>query len=233
MILVILHAIMGNSVVIAGEDIELQKNLKEILFDNGYIVNVAGDGISILNLLQKTLPDLVILDFGLSNFTNRAILNEIKKKYPDVPVIVISPTNTSPETARDLQIEEGNFLTKPFTPEELLTKVKAYLKLYRDNLETKISIADLELDNKTLEITRSGKRIQLTPQEFKLLQFLISNKGKILTREMILSQIWHYSSDIETRVVDVYIGYLRKKIDKNRSKKLLHSIRGFGYVIKE
>jgi len=84
-----------------------------------------------------------------------------------------------------------------------------------------------------MEVKRNSKQIQLTPQEFKLLQYLMSNKGRILTREMILSRIWLYSSDVETRVVDVYMGYLRKKIDSDTDKKLLHSVRGFGYVIKE
>ena len=86
---------------------------------------------------------------------------------------------------------------------------------------------------KAKKVKRKGKQIQLTPQEFKLLQYLMSNKGRILTREMILSRIWLYSSDVETRVVDVYMGYLRKKVDSDNEKKLLHSVRGFGYVIKE
>ena len=94
-------------------------------------------------------------------------------------------------------------------------------------------MADLELDNQALEIKRAGKPIQLTPQEFKLLEYLMHNKDRILTREMILNRVWLYSQDIETRVVDVYMGYLRKKIDGDTKKKLLHSVRGFGYIIKE
>ena len=94
-------------------------------------------------------------------------------------------------------------------------------------------IADLSLNTKNLEVRRGEKLIQLTPQEFKLLEYLMSNKGRILTREMILNRIWLYASEVETRVVDVYMGYLRKKIDNNQSKKLLQSIRGFGYMIKE
>ena len=94
-------------------------------------------------------------------------------------------------------------------------------------------VGDLELDNKTLEVKRAQKDIQLTPQEFKLLQYLMSNKGRILTREMILNRVWSYSYDVNTRVVDVYMGYLRKKIDSEYNKKLIHSVRGFGYMIKE
>ena len=101
-------------------------------------------------------------------------------------------------------------------------------------MEEKIlKIADLELDSSTMIVKRAEKLIQLTPQEFKLLQYLMANKGQIVSRQKILSNVWEYSSDLKTRVVDVYIGYLRKKINTNSSKKLLHSIRGFGYIIKE
>ena len=96
-----------------------------------------------------------------------------------------------------------------------------------------LKIADLELHSKKFQVKRHGKLIQLTPQEFKLLQYLMSNKGKIITREIMLSRIWLYSTDIKTRVVDVYIGYLRKKVDTGFSKRLLHSVRGFGYMIKD
>ncbi len=98
---------------------------------------------------------------------------------------------------------------------------------------TELVIADLSLNVKTREVKRAGKSIKLTPQEFKLLHYLVTNTGQIITREMILQHIWQYSADIETRVVDVYMGYLRKKIDKDFPKKLLHSVRGCGYLIKE
>lgn len=99
--------------------------------------------------------------------------------------------------------------------------------------DTVLKIADLELNNNTVEVIRGGKRIKLTPKEFHLLAYLINNKGRVLTREMILTRIWNYAPKIETRVVDVYMGYLRKKIDSGFEKTLLHSVRGFGYVIKE
>ena len=124
-------------------------------------------------------------------------------------------------------------MTKPFVADEFLARIKARLRRKDGGAESVLQVADLTLNSKTLEVTRSGKMIQLTPQEFKLLQYLMNNKGRILTREMILNRIWLYSSDIETRVVDVYMGYLRKKIDSDFEKKLLHSVRGFGYVIKE
>ena len=94
-------------------------------------------------------------------------------------------------------------------------------------------IADLEIDNTKFEVKRAGKTIKLSPQEFKLLEYLIDNKNRVLSRKIILNKIWHFSINVETRVVDVYIGYLRKKIDRGFQKKLIHSVRGFGYIIKE
>ena len=123
-------------------------------------------------------------------------------------------------------------MTKPFVADEFLARIKARLRR-QGGSEEKLKVADSELDSKTLEVTRGGKPVQLTPQEFRLLQYLMHNKGRILTREMILNRIWLYSSEVETRVVDVYMGYLRKKIDNGNKKKLLHSVRGFGYVVKE
>ena len=125
-----------------------------------------------------------------------------------------------------------DYITKPFVADELLARIKT--KLRQDKLsDTTLKVGDLELDKQALEVRRGGKTIQLTPQEFKLLEYLMRNSGRLLTREMILNRVWFYSQDIETRVVDVYMGYLRKKIDNGSQKKLLHSVRGFGYMIKD
>ena len=125
-----------------------------------------------------------------------------------------------------------DYITKPFVADELLARIKT--KLRQDKLsDTTLKVGDLELDKQALEVRRGGKTIQLTPQEFKLLEYLMRNSGRLLTREMILNRVWFYSQDIETRVVDVYMGYLRKKIDNGSQKKLLHSVRCFGYMIKD
>jgi DNA-binding response OmpR family regulator len=126
-----------------------------------------------------------------------------------------------------------DYVTKPFVADELLARITARLRNQSSVKDNKLVVGDLVLDNKTFEVQRGETSIQLTPQEFKLLEYLMNNKGRILTREMILNRVWLYSPDIETRVVDVYMGYLRKKIDQDFDKKLLHSVRGFGYMIKD
>ncbi len=223
---------MTSSILVVEDDSGVQKYLRELLLDNGFSVNTASDGIQALNHIQKTEPDLVVLDLGLPNMTGEAVCMEIRKKHPQLPVIILTAKDSITDIVEGLNLGADDYVTKPFVADELLARIKARLRS-TGNSDSKLKVGDLELDNKTLEVKRDGELIQLTPQEFKLLQYLMSNKGRILTREMILNRVWLYSPDIETRVVDVYMGYLRKKIDGDNEKKLLHSVRGFGYMIKE
>jgi DNA-binding response OmpR family regulator len=125
-----------------------------------------------------------------------------------------------------------DYVTKPFSIDELMARIKTRLR-NTSGQKSSIKVGELELNTQTVQVTRSGKEIVLTPQEFRLLEYLMKNKGIVLSREMILNRIWMMSSDVDTRVVDVYMGYLRKKIDAGFNKPLLHSIRGFGYTIKD
>jgi two-component system, OmpR family, response regulator len=220
------------SILIVEDDAGVQKYLKELLLDNGYSVHIAGDGIEAIEYIQKSQPDLVILDLGLPKLTGEGVVAEIRKNYPELRIIILSAKDTLNDVVQGLSLGADDYMTKPFIADELLARIKARLKRLGNNDKT-MKIADLELNTQTMEVSRAEKEIRLTPQEFKLLQYMLNNKGQILTREMILNRIWMYSPDIETRVVDVYMGYLRKKIDKGFSKPLLHSVRGFGYVIKE
>lgn len=224
--------VMTKTILVVEDDISLQKYLKELLLDNDYCVQVASDGVQALNSIQRLPPDLVLLDLGLPNMSGEAVCSEIRKKYPEIRVVILTARDGVADIVQGLNLGADDYVTKPFVADELLARIKARLRDQGGN-DNKLTAGNLELDNKTFEVRRNGKLIQLTPQEFKLLQYLMSNKGRILTREMILNRVWLYSPDIETRVVDVYMGYLRKKIDQGYDKKLLRSVRGFGYMIKE
>lgn len=223
---------MTNTILIVEDDRGLQKYLKELLLDNGYNVHAANDGIEALDMVQKNQPDVVVLDLGLPNMSGEAVCTELRKKYPELPIIILTAKDSVSDIVQGLNLGADDYMTKPFVADEFLARIKARLRS-TGTADTQLTLLDLVLDTKTLEVKRADKSISLTPQEFKLLQYLLSNKGRILTREMILNRIWLYSSDVETRVVDVYMGYLRKKIDEGHPTKLLHSVRGFGYVIKE
>lgn len=223
---------MVYKILIVEDDKDLQESLKELFVEAGYFVTTASDGVEALRLVNSKEFDLVVLDLGLPVMSGESVCMEIRKKYPDLRIIILTARDTTPNIIEGLNLGADDYVTKPFVVDELLARVKARLR-FREGGETRLKVADLELDTKTYEVERRGKSISLTPQEFKLLQYLMVNKGRVLTRDSILNKVWIYSQDVDTRVVDVYMGYLRKKIDAAYSKKLLHSVRGFGYVIKE
>lgn len=223
---------MVNKILVVEDDLGLQKYLKELLLNNQYSVQLASEGVTALSSIEKLPPDLVVLDLGLPDISGESVVKEVRKKHPELPVIILTAKDAVSDIVEGLNLGADDYITKPFVADELLARIKARFR--RDKAtDIKLKVGNLELDEKTMEVKRENKLIQLTPQEFKLLEYLMRNKGGILTRDMILNRVWLYSQDIETRVVDVYMGYLRKKIDNGHKKKLLHSIRGFGYMIKE
>ncbi|NTU46651.1 response regulator transcription factor [Candidatus Roizmanbacteria bacterium] len=223
---------MVQTILVIEDDKGLQKYLKELLLDNGYSVLTSMDGIAGLDMLARTAPDMLVLDLNLPNMSGESVCIEVKKLYPELPILILTAKDAVADKVRGLELGADDYMTKPFIADEFLARIKARLRSH-GNVDTKLRVGDLELDTRTLEVKRNGLLISLTPQEFKLLQYLMHNQGRILTRDMILNRIWLSSPDIETRVVDVYMGYLRKKIDQGYDKKLLQSVRGFGYVIKE
>jgi DNA-binding response OmpR family regulator len=195
-------------------------------------VLAAGDGTEALKMFEKVSPDLVILDLGLPTISGESVCKEIKRLSPTTQVLVLTAKDSPADIAATLNLGADDYMAKPFEVDELLARVKARLRGSAAT-ERVLRANDLTLDTEKVEVTRNGKVIQLTPLEFRLLEYLLTNKGRVLTRDMILARVWSSSPEIETRVVDVYMGYLRKKIDKGFDVALLQSIRGFGYMIKE
>lgn len=220
------------SILIIEDDEGIRTYLKELLLDNGFNVMTAEDGITGLKIIKKSVPDLVLLDLGLPDMSGESVCQQIRKEFDDLRVIILTAKDTPHDIIQGLNLGADDYLTKPFVADILLARIHARLRRKVGD-DSKLKIADLVLDTKTLEVTRGTKKIPLTPQELKLLQYMMQNKGRILTRDMILNRLWLSSVDIETRIVDVYIGYLRKKIDKGFDQKLIRSVRGFGYMIKE
>ncbi len=222
---------MMSTILIVEDETELQAYLKESLEENGFHIQTASDGIKALNMISISQPDLVLLDLGLPNMSGESVCLEIRKKYPELKVIILSARNDTADIVKGLNLGADDYVTKPFTLEELMARIKARLRATSSNDAIK-KIADLELNQETHEVKRGKNLIELSPTEFRLLEYLLINKGKVLTRDMILNKIWSASPDIETRSVDIYVGYLRKKIDNGFEPKLIKSIRGFGYILK-
>ncbi len=219
-------------ILVVEDDKDVQQYIKELLTENGFTVKAASTGVAALAQLKKSEPDLLILDLKLPDITGESVCQEARKLYPEVPIIMLTAKDGLSDKVRGLNLGADDYITKPFVADEFIARIKARLR-NRVNDKPTVQVGDLELDTRQILVKRSGKTIHLTPQEFKLLEYLMNNKGVVLTRDMILNRIWLYSPDVESRVVDVYMGYLRKKIDTGFPKKLLHSVRGFGYTIKE
>lgn len=218
--------------LVIEDDASTKSFLENILTDQGYIVKSATKGTSGLQLLNELTPDLVLLDLELPDIHGESVCAEIKKQFPNLPVIMLTAKNSLNAKIQGFDIGADDYITKPFETEELLVRIKARLR-QKNILSNILKVGDLELDSEKIEVKRNGKIIDLTPREFELLQYLMQNSGKVISRDMILNKIWAYSFEIESRVVDVYMGYLRKKIDKKHDLKLIKSVRGFGYTIKE
>ncbi len=182
-------------------------------------------------MIEKSEPDLVILDLNLPDMQGEGVCQEIRKINPTLPIIILTAKSGVNEKVQGLNLGADDYITKPFIPEEFVARVRTRL---RDKASggTKLQVEDLELDQQKVEVKRGGKVIVLTAHEFKLLEYLMTHPGVVLSRDMILNRVWAYNFDVESRVVDVYMGYLRKKIDADYPQKLLHSVRGFGYVLK-
>lgn len=220
---------MRNSIVLVEDDENQREFLAGLLTDRGYSVRTAENGTSALKLIEKVTPDLVLLDLGLPDIGGETVFSEIKKNYPQVPIVLLTARSKSSDIVEGFKLGADDYVAKPYNDDELLARVEARLR--NKGSQAKLVVEDLELDTKNFEVKRGNKKINLTPKEFKLLEYLMSNKNQVLSREMILNRVWLYPEDIETRAVDVYIGYLRKKIDTGFGRKLINSKRGYGYSI--
>lgn len=223
---------MVKTILTIEDDAEIRTYVKQLLLDEGFSVIEAADGVKALDLIETRRPDLVILDLGLPKLSGESVCNDIRKRYPELPVIILTAKDDVSDIVKGFNLGADDYLTKPFQSEELVARVKARLRRGEEG-NTTVSVADLTLNPTTFEVKRGNTIVTLSHKEYELLHYLMVNAGRILTREMILQRIWMTADYIEPRVVDVYIGYLRKKIDAGAPKALIHTIRGFGYVIKE
>jgi DNA-binding response OmpR family regulator len=221
---------MAKSILIVEDDKNLQDYLKDLLIDRGYSTQAVGDGTKVLEIIEKTNPSLVLLDLGLPTVKGESVCKDVKEEFPEIPIIILTGKEGLNDKINAFELGADDYVTKPFASEELLARIEARLRPIAGN--NLLQVDNLTLNTSTMDVKRGNKDIKLTPQEFKLLEYLMANKGRVLSRESLLNKIWPNAYDIETRVIDVYISYLRKKIDFGQKNKLIHSIRGFGYTVK-
>lgn len=217
-------------IVIVEDNSNLVEYLEELLKTSSeYDVTSFQSGTEALKYLKANKPDLVIIDLMLGDLHGKTVTEETRKMYADLPIIILTGDSSEESIVTCLSLGADDYITKPFSSQEFLARIKAKIRnVINDNKTTSLQCQDIKLDMDKLEVYMGNKKIDLTSKEFELLHYLIQNKFRVCTRENILFAVWGYSSEVETRVVDVHIGKLRKKLE-TKNKKYINSIRGYGY----
>jgi len=220
-------------ILIVEDDKKVAAFIKKGLEEETYAVDVAYDGEEGLYLGQQNQYDLVILDLMLPVLDGLAVLSGLIDKGIDTPILLLTAKDAVEDKVLGLNKGADDYLTKPFAFSELVARVRVLLRRGKAETKTVLTIADLTLDLVSHKVKRGDEEIDLTGKEYSLLEYFMRNPGKVLTRTMIAEHVWDYNFDTFTNVIDVYINHLRKKIDRNHPKKLLHTLRGVGYVMRE
>jgi heavy metal response regulator len=219
-------------ILVIEDEQKVASFIKKGLEEEGYAVDVAADGEEGLAMGLARVHDLVILDIRLPKLDGLRVLQGLRQDNVTAAVLLLTVRATIEDKVLGLDAGADDYLTKPFAFQELLARVRALLRRRAEVEPTVLRIGDLRLDPARRTVTRGGEKIDLTPREFALLDYFMRNPGRVLTRTMIAEHVWDYSFDTSTNVIDVYVNYLRKKIDSGREPKLLHTMRGVGYVLK-
>lgn len=203
------------------------------LKQGGFAVDHCGDGEQGLFMARTTSYDAAVIDIMLPRLDGLSLVETIRKEGKRTPVLILSAKASVDDRVKGLQMGGDDYLTKPFAFSELLARVQALIRRATNVTEpTRLTVSDLTLDLLTREAARAGQHIELQSREFALLEYLMRQSGRVVTKTMILEHIWDYSFDPQTNVVDVLVHRLRSKVDKDFPKKLIHTIRGVGYVLK-
>ena len=219
-------------ILVVEDDTSLASFLKKGLEAEHYAVDIAPDGEEARWAVHESDYDLVALDLNLPKIDGLAVLRAMRLRKPSLPVLVVTGRSRIEDRVQALDAGADDCLMKPFSFSELSARVRALLRRRPEVNGLLLKIADLELNRVERTVQRSGKRIELTSKEFGLLEYLLRNAGHRLTRNMIVEHVWNLSFDTGTNVVDVYINYLRKKVDDGFTPRLIHTVRGVGYELR-
>jgi DNA-binding response OmpR family regulator len=219
-------------ILIAEDELQTLKVLVKRLEQEGFVVSSAKDGKTCLSLINTYEYDCVILDIMMPFLDGLSILQSVRAKKISTPILLLTAKTSINDRVKGLELGADDYLTKPFSIEELIARVKVLLRRESQKIVSELSIADLTINLVTREVRRNGKVIELTIKEYSLLEYLLRNKERVLTKAQIAENIWNYDFDYDSNIVEVYIKYLRRKMDENFKEKLIHNIRGIGYVLK-
>ena len=219
-------------ILVVEDEKKVLSFIKKGLEEEGYAVDTASDGETGLEMGLDGIHDVIILDINLPGKDGMHILKTLRANRISTPVLLLTAKTAVEDRVNGLDAGADDYLTKPFAFQELLARIRALLRRKTDTEAPLLKVADLTLDPARHLVLRGEKKIELTAKEFALLDYFMRNPDRVLTRTMIADHVWDYGFDSGTNVIDVYVNYLRKKIETGREQKLIHTVRGVGYVLK-
>lgn len=219
--------------LVAEDELHLQSVIKKRLIRENYSVDACQDGKEALDYLSASPYDAAILDIMLPGLSGIEVLRRIRAEGNRVPVLLLTALDGIEDRVTGLDSGADDYLVKPFAFEELLARIRVMLRRSAEHTTDQLTLSDLTVDLKSHEVSRSGRRIELSGKEFAMLEYLMRNQGRVLSREQIEQHVWSFDYEGGSNMVDVYIRYLRRKIDDDSEHKLIHTVRGAGYVMRE
>lgn len=224
---------MTAKILVIEDEAKLAHFIELELKYEGYEVKVALDGFNGLTTARETRPDLVILDWMLPGISGLEICRRLRDTQDKVPIILLTAKDEVSDRVAGLDAGADDYMVKPFSVEELLARVRAHLRRNQEDDPNQLQFADLKLNRSTREIYRGDRAIELTAKEFDLLEYLLSHPRQVLTRDRILERVWGYDFMGDSNIIEVYVRYLRLKLEANQETRLIQTVRGVGYVLRE
>jgi DNA-binding response OmpR family regulator len=224
---------MTAHILLVEDEIKLARFIKLELESEGYRVSVAHDGMSGLSLARESEPDLAILDWMLPGLTGVELCRRLRATGSKVPVILLTARDEVEDRVTGLDAGADDYVVKPFSIEELLARIRSHLRRTQTTDEDLLQFEDLSLNRRTREVFRGQRSIDLTAKEFELLQYLMSHPRQVFTRDQIIENVWGYDFLGDSNIIEVYVRYLRLKLEEKNEKRLLHTARGVGYALRE
>ena len=223
----------SKNILVVEDEQSLNKVISKRLENAGYKITSCFDGQEAINTIRKNNFDVILMDIMMPKLSGTEVLSIMKSEKIETPVLFLTAKDSVADRVAGLDLGAHDYIVKPFSFDELLARVRMILRNYPQNTSTILTFADLTLDSKTHKVTRGGKEINLSVKEFDILEYLMKYQGEVLSRERIESHVWDIDYCGLTNVIDVYIRYLRKKIDDDYETKYIHTVRGVGYVLRE
>ena len=224
---------MTSHILLIEDEVKLARFVEIELTYEGYQVSVKNDGFEGLTAARELHPDIILLDWGLPGLTGVEICRRLRSTGDKVPIILLTAKEEISDRVAGLDAGADDYVVKPFSIEELLARVRAHLRRTQEPNPDVLKFADLSLNRSTREVWRGDRSIELTAKEFDLLEYLLAHPRQVLTREQILEKVWGYDFMGDSNIIEVYIRYLRLKLETETAPRLIHTVRGVGYSLRE